>query len=423
MSLYTKPLEGIRVIDLTTFIAGPGAARILADQGADVIKVEPIEGDAYRTSGALFRCPTNEDENPVFDIENANKKLVSINLKTKEGLEIVYKLLEDADVLITNYREKALEKLGLSYETIHEKYPQIVFGHVNSFGQKGKDANLPGYDLVAYFARSGFLLDTVAEGSIPPLNLGGAGDHPTSVALAQGVTAALLRQQRTGKGDKVSVSLYHTAIWTLATLIGATQYSAKYPVPYDEPALSPISGHPYKCADGKWILIMILDFKKYWGPFCKTIQREDLIEDTKFNTPVEIKKNQSQLVKTLSEIIASEPYCVWEEKWKAIDLPFEVLRHMHEVPEDEQAQINEFVFPVEYPSGKKVYLPTTPIQFRERGSLEYKIPSGVGSDTSEVLTALGYSEEIIEKMVNDGIVKAMKQMTCSADCTDESSIS
>lgn len=401
-----KPLEGIRIVDLTTFIAGAGAARILADQGADVIKIEPIEGDPTRIQGALLTCPIKDDENPQFDVENANKKLISVNLKEKEGLEIVFKLLENADVLITNYREDALKKLQLTYEELSAKYPRLVYGQVNSFGEKGAEAARPGYDLVAYFGRTGFSLDTVAEGSIPLINLAGAGDHPTSVALAQGVAAALVKQQRTGKGDKVSVSLYHTAIWTLATLITSTQYKAKYPITYNEPSLSPVAGHPYKSADGKWVLIMILDFNKYWIPLCKSIGREDLIENPKFNTPMGAKKNQAELVKILCEIIASEPYEVWAEKWKEADIPFEVLKHISDVSKDEQAHVNNFLHPVNYPSGKTVYLPTPPIQFREMGEPQYKTTSVVGADTAEILESLGYDSEKIKAMMENKVIRA-----------------
>lgn len=400
-----KPLEGIRVVDLTTYLAGPGAARILADQGADVIKIESLDGDPARVQGRLLTCPIKDDENPQYDMENANKKFISVNLKEKKGLEIIHKLLKDADVLVTNYREEALIKLKLTYEELSEKYPKLVYGHVNSFGEKGPDASRPGYDFVAYFGRSGFSLDTVVDGSMPLINLAGAGDHPTGVALAQGITSALVKQQRTGKGDKVSVSLYHTAIWTLATLITSTQYKANYPVRYNEPPLSPVVGHPYKTADGKWMLIILFDFVKYWEPFCKSIGREDFLEDTKFNTPMGAKINQLELVEILSEIIGSEPYEVWAKKWKAADIPFEVLKHMSDVSKDEQALVNNFLHPICYPSGKTVYLPTPPIQFREMGEPEYKTTGGIGANTIEILEGLGYELQEIEDMKENGLLK------------------
>ncbi|MBR0599358.1 CaiB/BaiF CoA transferase family protein [Sinanaerobacter chloroacetimidivorans] len=399
-----KPLEGIRVIDLTTYLAGPGASRILADQGADVIKVEPLAGDPARIQGRLLTCPIKDDENPQFDMENANKKFIAVNLKEKKGLEIIHKLLEDADVLVTNYREDALVKLKLTYEELSVKYPKLVYGHINSFGEKGPDAARPGYDFVAYFGRSGFSLDTVVDGGIPLVNIGGAGDHPTGVALAQGIAAALIKQQRTGKGDKVSVSLYHTAIWTLATLIASTQYNAKYPVQYSEPPLSPVVGHPYKTADGKWMLIMLFDFNKYWEPFCKSIGREDFLTDPKFNTPMGAKINQLELVEILCGIIGSEPYDVWAKKWEAEDIPFEVLRHMSDVPKDEQAVVNNFLHPIHYPSGKTVYLPTPPIQFKEMGEPDYKTSEGIGANTWEILEGLGYGPQEIMEMKENKLI-------------------
>lgn len=343
MSKGTKPLEGIRIVELTTYVAAPGAARILADQGADVIKFEQIIGDPTRFQGYLLTCPTKEDENPCFDLVNANKRFVAIDIKTQKGMEIIHKCLENSDVLITNYREDALKKINLSYEQVSARYPEIVYGHINSYGEKGADA----------------------------------GDNPTAFALAQGVTAALLKRERTGKGDKVSVSLFHTAIWTLSQSILSTQYKAKYPVSYNESPLSSLTGHPYKCADGKWVIIMLLDFAKYFKPFYKSINREDLIDNSKFNTPLAAKQNQSELVEILSKEIGSKPYEVWGKKWKTLDIHFEALKHIS----------------------------TPPIQFREMGQAEYKTTGGAGANTVEILKSLGYTSKEIEEMKNNKIVK------------------
>ncbi|HEY3423230.1 MAG TPA: CaiB/BaiF CoA-transferase family protein [Negativicutes bacterium] len=399
-----KPLAGIKVIDFSAYAAAPGAARILADQGAEVIKVEPATGDPFRSTGALLTIPVKDGYNPAFDIENANKQLISIDVRIGKGKEIFYRLLANADVLVTNYREDALARMEVRYEDLKEQFPRLVYGSVTGYGNSGPEAGDPGYDIVAYFARSGFMLDTVTSESDPVINVGAAGDHPTAVALAQGVTAALVKQQRTGKGEKVSVSLYHMAIWTLGTLITSTQFNAKYPTPYNEPPLSPVI-HPYKCSDGEWILPMILDFKKYFVPLCESLGLSELASNEDYNSPLKAKRNQSQLVPIIANKMQTKTAEEWSKEWKKMDIPHDVLRHFKHVLSDEQAIVNDFVRKVDYPDGKQVYLPTPPIQFTEAGNAEYKITGRIGADTVTVLKGLGYSEEIISELAKDGVVK------------------
>ena len=155
----SKPLEGIKVIDLTTFVAAPVAARMLGDMGAEVIKIEHPKGDGWRGFGKGFNARFNDDENPIFDIYNSGKKLISINLKNTEGKEIMQKLLNDADVFVTNTRPDALKRLGLAYEDIKERYPKLIYAIVLGYGEKGPDAAKPAFDTTAFWARTGFPRD------------------------------------------------------------------------------------------------------------------------------------------------------------------------------------------------------------------------------------------------------------------------
>lgn len=404
MTDNTKPLAGIRILDLTTHAAGPGASKMLADQGADVIKVEPLEGEPWRKQAMMLSFPTKDEEAPCFDMLNGNKRFLAVDLKSDKGQEILHKALKNADAFITSYRDAALNKLGISYEQLAPKYPRLVYGHVKGYGERGPEADRPGYDMVTYFARSGIMIDTVAEGQIPLINIGGIGDHPTSVALAQGVASALVKQARTGKGDKVTVSLFHAAVWAASTLILSTQYGVKYPLSYSRPTFSPIV-HPYKCSDGNWVIMMMVDQGKYWAQFCKSLDRPDLIDNPKFHTMKGMKENEAEMVDLLSKIIATKPVDEWVRRWKPEDIPHEVVNHMADVPSDETARLNYFVQPVTYPSGKTAYIPTTPMQFREMGDPPLKITTGVGSETFEILRELGYSQEEIKEMQKENVVK------------------
>jgi len=399
-----KPLTGLKVVDLSINIAAPGAGKILADQGADVIKVEALVGDPYRPQSAAACCSVAENENPIYDIENANKRHISLDLKSEKGIEIFYKLIENTDILITNFRDAALQALGLTYEELSPKYPRLVYGHLIGYGEKGPDTNRPGYDLICYWARTGLMLDSVAEGQVPLINIGGLGDHPTAVALAQGVTAALVRQMKIGKGDKVTVSLFHSGIWAAASLFSIGQFHNWYPVQYNKPTVTPVV-HPYKCADGVWVMIMLFDYEKKWASFCKTLGRPDLVEDQRFKTFLDARTNQSALVDILVEIIGSKPYIEWADKWQAEDIPFEKLRHIMDLLEDETAKANNFIRPVTYPSGRTVYLPTPPIQFKEMGLSEFKTTTGIGSETEEILLQMGYTATAIDEMKANNIIR------------------
>jgi crotonobetainyl-CoA:carnitine CoA-transferase CaiB-like acyl-CoA transferase len=400
-----KPFEGVKVVDLSTVIAASSAARILADQGAEVIKVEALGGDLHRVQGAILGVPAQADENPVFDVENANKTFVALNLKSPEGNRVLRDLLKDADVLITNYREDALARLGLTYDDLRGDLPGLVYGHINAYGEQGQDAAKPGYDIIAYFGRTGLGLDTGTSENYPLVNLAGMGDHPTGVALAQGVAAALYRKLKTGEGDKVSVSLYHAGIWTTATMQPGVQVGNRYPQPYREPVLLPVMGHPYRTADEQWVIFMLFDFDRYWGPLCESLERPDLIDDARFNTRMANKKNQGQLVEIMAPLIATRPMAEWSEKWHARDIPFESLRHMADVAGDEQALVNDFLRPVTYPSGKTFHMPTPPIQFRQSGKPDYRPSADVGAHTREVLAGHGYSEQEIADLAAAGAIR------------------
>ena len=182
-----KPLEGSRVVELSTMLAASMTGRILAEWGADIIKVETLNGDAWRKQAGTTMSPRTKDANPNFDMQNLNKRFVSLNLRTPEGKEIMMKLLERADVLVTNYRIQALEGMGLSYEQLKDQFPRLIHAHVLGYGDKGPDKDRPGYDYTAFFSRSGLMADLPPAGAGPLVPIGGVGDHSVAVALAGGI--------------------------------------------------------------------------------------------------------------------------------------------------------------------------------------------------------------------------------------------
>ena len=268
-------LKGIKIVDFTTYAAAPCSVRMLADWGADVIKVEGFSGYPMRAFGAnLGDTPYTEEENLVWEYENGNKRGISVDLKTEKGMEIMHKLLSEADAFVSNVRAASLDKLGLSYEKLHEKYPKLVVGVISGYGLYGKDAPRPGYGVVAFWAKGGALIDMSPDGKAPVTAPYATGDHTCGLALASGILGGILKAKNTGIGEKIVVSLYGTSIWANSLMIIGTQYGVQYPQSRYNPGNPLINS--YKCKDGKWITLTILAYERYWDTFCDIFGLDDI---------------------------------------------------------------------------------------------------------------------------------------------------
>ena len=395
-----KVLEGVRVIELSTYAAAPMVGRVLADFGADVIKVEAPSGDPFRNFGLSVNAPVSEEENPCFQLENANKRGIVLNLKSQEGKEILYDLLKDANIFFTNTRIEALRKLGLTYEDLSSRFPHLIYGHISGYGFKGEDSKLPGYDITAFWARGGGLADLATEGNGPLSAPYAVGDHCTTLALCSGLLGALYKQTRTGQGDFVLVSLYGVACFVNSLMITPAQYGDVWPKSKYLP-LTPIS-NTYVCKDGEMITLTILDYQRDWGKFCKVIDREDLIPEERFNNPTSAKQpeNSRELVILLGEIFATKNREEWVALLKEYDLPFSITQHLKEIPHDPLAWENGYLSSFTYDSGNTSAIPNTPVQFKENTASPCLRAPLLGEHTRQVLAELGYSPERIQNCID-----------------------
>ena len=230
METNTLPLEGVKVVEMSTVVAGPTTARMLCAYGAEVIKVEGLDGDVMRVGGVHEYTPYADDLNPLFTIHNSNKKFISLNYKTEEGKKILLDLINDADVFITNVREKSLVRNGLDYESIKETNPSLIYAHFKGYGDKGPSANDPGFDISAFWLRAGALGDWQTKGSFPFLPTYAFGDMATSSAFLSGILMALYGREKTGKGTKVDISLFANGIWCNAIGVVQTQFEHRRPL-------------------------------------------------------------------------------------------------------------------------------------------------------------------------------------------------
>ena len=396
------PLKGVKVVDFTVAGAGPAAGKMLADWGADVIKVEPLTGEAGRLTGLTLRLRADEQQNPHADGKDGGKRSLPINMKDPRGVEIMDKLLSEANIFISNYRPKALTKLGLDYEQMSARHPHIIWGCLTGFGLEGPIANNPGYDTVAFWARSGAMIDLCDNGDIPLTPPFALGDYGTACSLAGGCAAALYQQAKTGKGEKVMVSLYGQAIWDNSAIMQAEYHGNMWPKTRLDPD-SPLR-NTYKCKDGTWTMISVLTYERFYPAFMKMVGREDLIEDTRFNTEEAMRGHKKEMMDILDPIFLTKDYAEWDKLLNEADIAHDRINHIVDTITDEQAIANGYVYEYENRDGTKELMVSTPIKFGKSEPIPVRYAPLLGEHSVEIMKELGYDEATIKEYAANGVI-------------------
>ena len=400
-------LSGVRVIELSNYIAGPTAGRCLADWGAEVIKIEPPKGDLVRYSVVLPGMVSKPEMTVGFELANANKKSVVINMKTPEGKEILDRLLGTAQVFLTNNRTGALKKMGLDYETLSKKYPSLIWAQLHGYGEKGPLAQAPGFDTIAYWAMSGALNDFVEKDTAPMISPIGFGDLGVGCTLAGAICAALYHQKSTGEGRKVVVSLFGHAVWQMAVIL-STQPFGQDIYPKSRLDTTPLA-NSYRCQDGKWIFISALEYERFFPILMKFAGREDLIDDERYNTWAAGRKNCRVLIDLLSATFGQYTQQELHEHLLEMDIPHSMMQtisgFMDSTQENhQQAVANEFLRLITHRNGVQLYEAATPAQFGGPNAAPRVNAPLLGEQTSLYLREVGYSEEEISELLQRGIV-------------------
>ena len=408
MSEVKRPLEGVKVVELATFIAAPCTARFLADLGADVIKVEAPMGDPLRYTAANEGRPLDQKENTSYDLENAGKRCIALNIKSPEGREVLEKLIADADVFITNNRQPSLIKNKLDYDTLHAKYPSLVYGFISGYGEKGPDKDLPGFDFTAFYARGGILGPLRDKTSTPMLTVQGFGDHQVAMNLAAGVLAALFKAKMTGEGDQVVVSLFHSAVWDVSLMLQSSQYGAdscKLPMERWE------NGNPltmvYKTKDEQWLQIAMPQYDRHYPVFMKAAGQPEMIDNPKFFPQKNLYPNRKEFSEWISALFLTKDCAEWCKLLDAADIPYAVAQNWDTLLEDKQAWASDIFYEMEYSNGNKRTLVRPPVMFKENGLPDYNRGPYLAEHTEEILGQYGYTDEEISRMLADGAVTSM----------------
>lgn len=397
-----KLLEGIRVVELGTHVAVPKAARLMSEWGADVIKVESPTGEAYRSSvPALWQLPMEDDNNPIFENENSGKRSICLDLKNPEGQTALYKLLETADVFLTNTRPKPLSKLGLDYQTLKAKYPKLIYAHFSGFGEMGPDKDRPGFDVTAYWARSGVLTEWALSDSIPSKPTPGFGDGTVGSLLLAAILAALYHREKSGEGECINASLLGAALWYNSTGVvqGQPQYGKTFPKPRvpDRP-FNPL----YKTQDGDWILLSVPDWNEKYPGILRLLGLGSYIEDPRFANAAVAREHSHEIVPLLDEAFGKIDTVTLLKGLVEMDVNHSKLANSAELYKDEQAWANGYLYEHTLECGEKVVLPRPPIKFAGMPDEPGRRAPHLGEHSAELLTELGYSAEALVKAAESG---------------------
>jgi len=398
----TKPLAGVKVVELANYVAAPVVGRMLADLGANVIKIEGRGGDTWRvTSAGLTK--TDLDENPVFDVFNAGKKSICLNLKESKGKEVFFQLLEDADVLITNTRHQSLVKLGVDYDSLKYRFPELIYATLTGYGYEGPDCDAPGFDNIAFWSRPGFLADMAIDspGSYPVNSRGAMGDVASGSLLFGGVMTALYQREKTGKGDFVTMSLYNAGIWIMGgcLMMAEKPYSYRFPEPR-------LSGNPmnltYKCADNQWMRCTVFEYERYAA---KVFDALGITEDIAALGITDMKSLMAKAdlaIPLYEKAYLTKTSDEWMEIFKSLDVVCGKLNHFADVFEDEQAIANEYIQPYQCVNGVTRMITTAPVRLGSQGALKIGAAFTPGEHTADILQGLGYSSDDISEMKQSG---------------------
>jgi crotonobetainyl-CoA:carnitine CoA-transferase CaiB-like acyl-CoA transferase len=395
------PLDGVRVIELGVWVAGPAAGGILADWGADVVKIEPPAGDPARSFARMLGGDV--PFNPPFEMDNRSKRSIVIDFAAPGGLDLAHELLAGADAFVTNIRLDALERLRLDPQALRERYPRLVYGIITGYGTAGPDRDRAAYDIGAFWARSGVVGLLTRRGTVPPFQRGGMGDHGAGVTLAGGISAALLARERTGEGQLVATSLLRHGMYTISFDLNlALRFGVPLGVAEREQMTNPVI-NCYRDRDGRWFWLIGLEGQRHWPDVCRALDRADWIDDERFGTADGRKEHIGELIGAMDAIFATRTRDEWAGIFDREDVWWAPVQTTDEVLADEQAWAGGGF--VEVPDGDStVTMINSPVDFAGTPASPRAMPPELGQHTDEILAELGRTADQCARLRADGVV-------------------
>ncbi|MCA2241361.1 MULTISPECIES: CaiB/BaiF CoA transferase family protein [Mycobacterium] len=380
------PVEGVKVVELGVWVAGPAAGGILADWGADVIKIEPPTGDPARTFGRMLGCDIGL--NPPFEMDNRSKRSVVLDLGTDAGRATAFELLAGADVFLTNVRPGALQRLGLDFEPVSAANPRLVYGLITGYGDNGPDADRAAFDVAAFWARAGVAHLLTRPGETPPFQRGGMGDHSAGMTMAAAVCAALLARERTGAGQLVTTSLYRQGAYTVSFDLNTYLMSGQPIAIGQRESMGNPCMNNYAAQDGRRFWIVGLEAERHWPALCRAVGRPEWRDDPRFADARSRAVNSAALIVALDEIFATRPLDEWAQVFAGEpDFFWSPVNTLEDVVADEQFHAAGGI--VDVPDGDAaVPMVATPADFHGTPWAPRSAAPELGQHTEEVLADL-----------------------------------
>ncbi len=395
--MTTAPLDGVRVVELASYVAAPAAGALLADFGAEVMKVEVPGGEIYRhsTPRRLGYPDTDFPEAPHYQMDNRGKRSLALDLKRPAAREALVRVIEGADVVVTNMLSHRLAKYGLDAATLRAKRPELIFASLTGYGNEGPDATSPAFDYTAYWSRTGFM-DLLRDPEGAPAYLRpGVGDHAAALALVSGVLAALRVRDRDGVGQEVSVNLLHTGFYILGNDVSCALASGRQPPAHDRHrARNPLWNH-YETKDGRWLFLVMIESDRYWPALCEAIGREDVRADARFADAVARYRNAEALCALLAETFASRTLADWEQHLAGRPLIWSPVRTVAEAVDDPQARATGVFTEVDHPVAGRYETVAPPVRLSSHAMRGERPAPPLGADTEDALRDAGLGEEEI----------------------------
>jgi crotonobetainyl-CoA:carnitine CoA-transferase CaiB-like acyl-CoA transferase len=395
------PLEGVRVIELGVWVAGPGAGGLLADWGADVVKIEPPRGDPARQFQAMLGADV--PFNPPFELDNRGKRSIVVDLTTPDGLAVALDLIGGADVFLTNVRLAGLARLGLDHPTLLARDPRLVYAAITGYGLDGPDKDRAAYDIAAFWARSGLVGLLTPPGGVPPFQRGGMGDHSVAMSTVAGISAALLSRTHTGQGQLVSTSLLRQGVYTIGFDLNiAMRFGVPLAVATRDAMGNPMI-NSYLDADGRWFWLVGLEGDRHWPDLVRAIGHPEWIDDPRFATGNDRRKRCAELISLLDGIFATRNRAEWGEILDAHNVWWAPVQTTEELLADPQAHAAGAF--VEVPDdGSTATMIASPVDFGGTPWAPRSMPPTIGQHTGEVLSELGRSAAAIGALRQSGAV-------------------
>lgn len=394
------PMEGVRVVELAVWVAGPSCAGILCDWGADVVKIESPDGDPFRGVMALAGMTGS---NPPFELDNRGKRSIALDLHSEEGRDIALRLIDGADVFVSNLRPGALARLGLDHATLLERNRRLIYAHVSGYGLGSADADRAAYDVGAFWSRAGIAALLAGPGQGLPLQRGGMGDHNAGAQAAGAVAAALYHREKTGQGQLVSVSLARTGAYTIGWDLNIALRTGVIPIPAERETFRNPLILCYQVKGGRWIWLLMLQGDRHWPDFCRAVGHEEWMRDPRFETLLARAQNATALVHAIEEVLAQRTLEEWAPIFDRENVWWAPVQTLDQVVVDPVMAAAGAWVDVPTPDGP-VRMVATPADFHGTPWQPRASAPELGQHTEEVLLELGYDWNAITGLKERGVI-------------------